>query len=595
MISAVPGDTRSMPTTSSTSPFGQRRTWVLTVPFDERALASRYGARWDKELRQTTWVGEAPPPELNGYLSEDHSWQRYIENQINPTPSPTRPPAEKFTARPHQEHAAEAITTAYAAGYRGFLLADEVGTGKTISAIEAVKLTAFAAGKLKRKPIKNVLVVTTLAAVPHWRRSITSTGAGDINWIVINYDRLKQLLAVPESAQAAKRARTKNKRTAKEGHSIVDWDIVIVDEAHKVKNPAAQRSQALANIADYAGKTASPPFIIWASATAGQNPVELAYLAPLLTQVTKSRYSEFKDFGEWLIKRGFHVEHEARFDRWVWVDSEAAREQDISRMHAILFKNEPAVAIRRLPTDIAGWPEILRELLPVELTLPERALYEIAWTAFRHEMHLAKKGNDPKAGMVARLRFRQKASLIRVNGTVEQAMDLLENGQQVAISVQFIETLDALAEAFAKRKVPVAVIDGTGRYQREDERLKFQTGRAPIVLFTVTEAISLHAGESLGTGQKASLAPRSTIIHDPRYSGIDSIQIEGRCHRDSQFAQVFYSYAEGTVEEAVVRTLLGRIQSTKALVGDDVSTVRALEGLLESYDESAIREAQANV
>ena len=34
---------------------------------------------------------------------------------------------------------------------------------------------------------------------------------------------------------------------------------------------------------------------IWLSATAGQNPLELSYLAPLLAGVTESRAADLKD------------------------------------------------------------------------------------------------------------------------------------------------------------------------------------------------------------------------------------------------------------------------------------------------------------
>jgi len=63
-------------------------------------------------------------------------------------------------------------------------------------------------------------------------------------------------------------------------------------------------------------------------------------------------------------------------------------------------------------------------------------------------------------------------------------------------------------------------------------------------------------------------------------SGIQTIQIEGRTHRDGKAANVYYAYGEDTVEEDVVRTLLSRVESTKALVGDDTATIYALEAAL---------------
>lgn len=87
------------------------------------------------------------------------------------------------------------------------------------------------------------------------------------------------------------------------------------------------------------------------------------------------------------------------------------------------------------------------------------------------------------------------------------------------------------------------------------------------------EGISLHQGEH-------GDAPRSEIIHDLRWSAIQMAQIEGRCHRDGRFAQVYWAYADGTIEERIAQIVARRIQSMKEMVGDDVETLRAIEALL---------------
>ena len=75
-------------------------------------------------------------------------------------------------------------------------------------------------------------------------------------------------------------------------------------------------------------------------------------------------------------------------------------------------------------------------------------------------------------------------------------------------------------------------------------------------------------------------APRSEVIHDLRWSAIQMAQIEGRCHRDGRFAQVYWTYADDTVEEKIARVVAGRIQSMKEMIGDDTETLREIENLL---------------
>jgi hypothetical protein len=174
------------------------------------------------------------------------------------------------------------------------------------------------------------------------------------------------------------------------------------------------------------------------------------------------------------------------------------------------------------------------------------------------------------------VRLRQTSSLIRAQGTVELARELLENGHQVAISVAFLETLTSLRASFETGLGAVqcaAIHGGVPAGLREEERLRFQRGEARIALFTVEEGISLHQGEYADI-------PRSEVIHDLRWSAIQMAQIEGRCHRDGRFAQVYWAYGDATIEEKIAGVVSRRLQSMKAMIGDDLETMREIEQLL---------------
>ena len=149
----------------------------------------------------------------------------------------------------------------------------------------------------------------------------------------------------------------------------------------------------------------------------------------------------------------------------------------------------------------------------------------------------------------------------------------------------FLETLDAVRTELEAEGVPCARIHGgLPAATREEERLRFQRGENRVVLFTVEEGISLHQGEHNQT-------PRSEVIHDLRWSAIQMAQIEGRCHRDGRFAQAYWAYADGTLEEQIALVVARRIQSMKGMVGDDVETVREIERLLAGARDGAEAEA----
>ncbi|MCX5745682.1 MAG: DEAD/DEAH box helicase, partial [Proteobacteria bacterium] len=369
------------------------------------------------------------------------------------------------------------------------------------------------------------------------------------------------------SDAARKQVRTK-KGLARAG-TAPELDVIVFDESHRCKNPTAARSKLAAKLVASAG------FCLWLSATAGQNPLELSYLAPLLAKTTGARAKDLKDFEQWCLDQGLGVTR-GTYGKWEW----AGDRDDCEKVRAMLFDAGRAQAspagIRRRPEDLVGWPAINRILTPIELGPDARALYDEAWTAFRREMELAPRGRDPKSALVATLRLRQKSSLIRAAGTIELARELLDNGHQVAISVAFSETLTSLRESFESGigAVKCAAIHGRiSATEREAERLRFQRGDARVALFTVEEGISLHQGEH-------NDVPRSEIIHDLRWSAIQMTQIEGRCHRDGRFAQVYWAYADATVEEKIARVVVSRIQAMKEMIGDDVETLREIEAVL---------------
>jgi primosomal protein N' len=546
------------------------RAHVLDVPFAMRGVATASGARWDADHGVFVWSGDKLPRALAPFRALPYSWELHVQraaqesgarapSKASPKASSNAATGEKIVLRSHQEEAARAIVAARRAGRAGFLLADDVGLGKTISAWEAV---------LRLDDARTVLVVCPLAVVAHWRRTIEAMGDGGRDVIIINYDRLGKLFEV--SAEARKKIRSK-KGLARAG-TAPDFDLVIWDESHRCKNPTAARSKLAAKINANAG------FCMWLSATAGQNPLELSYLAPLLASVTGTRASDLKGFEQWCLQQGLGVTRGA-YGKWDWRGDPA----DCEKVRALLF--EPAaraVGMRRRPEDIAGWPAINRILTPIDLDSESRALYDQAWTEFREAMELAPRGRDPKSALAATLRLRQKSSLIRAAGTVELARELLENGHQVAISVAFIETLESLRASFESGVGAVAcaaIHGGIPASQREEERLRFQRGDARVVLFTVEEGISLHQGESAAHGKNGD-RPRSEVIHDLRWSAIQMAQIEGRCHRDGRFAQVYWAYAADTIEERIAQVVARRIQSMKEMVGDDVETLREIERLL---------------
>ena len=456
----------------------------------------------------------------------------------------------------HQRSACAAILAARAGGAPGFLLGDLTGLSKTLSAWLA----------LSAMPEDEILVICPKGAIPQWRRTMALSGLPPKRVTLMNFEKTKSLLAPPPDSKK-RSVRAKNNELAKLGVPKRIWPLVVIDEAHRIRNPNSQQGLVCRQMA------AAASFTIYMSATAGQSPHELSYLGPLLARAADMPSADLDGFRQ-LMKRLKMGKARGRWKNWSWEPNEADR----ARMAALLYRGPRAIGLRRRPEEIAGWPEVQRELAPVALDAAARKLYEATWREFRKELGLAGGSTRKPQGWAADLRFRQKASLLRIQGTVDFCDDLLGNDEQVAVSVAFLETSAMLADALRGRGWRVGEINGErSGLQNEDTRIAFQTGQLDAVIFTVTESISLHRGEMPG-GERE----RSLVIHDMRHSAIQLQQIEGRCHRDGQHATIFYAYAEDTVEEAVAATVIQRMAAMEGLAGDDTRLLEAIAGIVES-------------
>ncbi|UEJ81829.1 helicase [Brachybacterium halotolerans subsp. kimchii] len=527
------------------------RPWVLDVPYGTQVE----GASWHPAVRMHLHVGRTLPAHLAPYAPGPHTLGRFLENTLNPdSPAPIPEPAEDFEPRQNQYEAADAIAERAAAGGRQFLLADEPGVGKTISAV----LGASAVGSLR--DAQRVLVVADRPAaitIGHWCRTITALGDSGLEWVVITWDRLEKV-------------------------ADYDWDVIIADEAHALRRTTTKRWKLWAKISGHTKSHDAAPFVIATTATPGHTPLELPYLAPAYAQVHDEPMKEWTSasktdasFADALERHGIALER-GRYGA-TWTTDPARRAEDLARVRTWLEDAQPPAMLHRA----APWGPVPISGMPVALTQAERSAYEAEWGEFCREMDLARRGRNTAKGRAALLRFRQKAGLIRVDSTVAWIAQQVEAERQVACSVEFVGTAaDPITERLQDAGLEVATIFGRDRFDVEAERLRFQRGEAKVCVFTSVASISLHAGESLPDGRQASTEPRVGVFHQARFSGIAGRQVTGRTHRDHQVSPWHIAYAQDTVEEQVSKVMVERNAAASDTVGGDTEQLADVAQLL---------------
>lgn len=156
-----------------------------------------------------------------------------------------------LTLLPYQRDGIIQAVRKYAEGSKGVLLADEMGLGKTVQAIGIIN-ELFSLDKA------NVLAISPLSLKINWLREIERWGNTRASILVTHYEAIGKL--IPNQG----------------------WDLLIIDEAHFVKNPASKRGQLVAKLARQAKRV-----LLLTGTPITNRPVELW---PLLMIVDPARW-----------------------------------------------------------------------------------------------------------------------------------------------------------------------------------------------------------------------------------------------------------------------------------------------------------------
>lgn len=280
------------------------------------------------------------------------------------------------------------------------ILADEVGLGKTIEA--GIILKELTVRGLARR----VLILTPASLVTQWQGELESKF----------FERF-ETPTEPEDWKRCSRAIVSYDRATGERHAKAilrqRWDLVIIDEAHKVKNHTSARFKFIQKI--------ERNYLLLLTATPLQN--DLRELYNLVTLLRPGQ------LGTW---RDFRLQHLAAGDKRKPKDPEALKELTAQVM--VRTRRSSVALALELPPRKPVHPTIA-------LTKPEASLYRETATFLRD---LYREGFVvPSDEEVADDRRRRK----KRTGKGILQLELLRLSQRLcSSSVALAESLDALAE-----------------------------------------------------------------------------------------------------------------------------------------------------
>jgi superfamily II DNA or RNA helicase len=431
----------------------------------------------------------------------------------------------------------------------GAVLSDDMGLGKTVQTIALL---------LARKKAGPSLVVLPTAVLFNWKRELErfapSLRVADFN----QADREALLSDLSETDAVLV---TYGVMTSEiEKLSEVAWNVVVLDEAHTIKNRLTQTSKAVMKL-----KSASRVLL---SGTPIQN--HLSEIWNLFEFANPGLLGSYQQFGERFI-----------------VPIEKFRNKDAQ---SLLKRIISPFILRRTKSDVLEeLPEKTELTVPVTLTDAEMAVYENIRTK---TMEGLKNGDiNPIEALSALTKLRQaachprlvnpKLALPSSKSAVFMALaeDLIENKHRVLVFSQFTSHLALIREELDAKKIPYLYLDGSHTAgQRKKLVEEFQGGDAPLFL------ISLKAG-----GLGLNLTGADYVIHlDPWWNPAVEDQASDRAYRIGQKRPVtiYKLIAANTIEEKIIDLHTTKKNLADALLeGSDVAkklTREEILGLLQA-------------
>ncbi len=458
---------------------------------------------------------------------------------------------DRIQLYPHQIQAAEKAL--FECGGRA-LLADEVGMGKTIEA--GIIMHEL----MKREEAERILVVAPASLTLQWKAELQEKFGLDFVLASEISDREEIPGRIIVSLDTAKSRRHRQDYI----HEV--WDMVIVDEAHKLKNRKTLNFQFVRRL--------SSRYLFLLTATPIQN--DLMELYNLLHLLSPGSLGSLQNFRK---------KHVHPVNRRLALDPDGLRSALAPHM---IRSSRGSTGLKLPPRRV-----LLHEL---EFSEAERRVYE-RLSDFIHEYWFLaatdKEGlnqltlmlfqklmsSSPKAlqesveGILARQTLSREVrksleeileDLRKVPSSVklEAVLELLQNelsDQKVLIFTQFRRTQEVILEALKGAAIPTAKFCGEMSLNQKQASLKEFQGDARVL-------VSTDAGSE---GQNLQFA-RCLINFDLPWNPMKVEQRIGRIHRLGQKDEVFILNlcVKKTIEEHIV-TLLGRkIRLFERIVGE---------------------------
>jgi SWI/SNF-related matrix-associated actin-dependent regulator 1 of chromatin subfamily A len=447
---------------------------------------------------------------------------------------------------------------------KGCLLADDMGLGKTMMSI----IAAIESGSEK------ILIVCPSAVKINWEREIqyfqemdTSIIEGkrwkDAKFTIINYDILKNFHEIPD-----KNIREEDICWDSQELVKANFDLIIIDEAHKLKNPNSNRGAIMKDLCtNYGDKK------VWllSGTPVANRPMDYYNLLKLIKSPIADNWKHF--VLRYCEGRQITTTLKNGRQKRIWLTNGATNLEEL----AIKTKH---VYLRRLKTEIGDMPE--KNIVPLyhKFNKKQWLNYDNLWEEYLEERRVKKKRGEPERDLVELGLLRKYVAMEAIPKTIEQAEEVIEQGHKVIIFCTFTDELMELENYFGNK----CVIHHGSMSDKEKQK--------SIDKFQQSDKVTVFIGNIISAGVGITLTEATHVI----FNSFDWVpgnneQAEDRSYRIGQKnnVTVYYQLFEDTVsiriwgtlqrKQNIINTIMGQVE-----FNEDEVIGQMLDEIIEDYE-----------
>jgi len=498
------------------------RVWVEKLLCDTEKAFHIWGRVFDTEEFHDFWLPKAA-------IIKDNTVKNVVINY------------DKYSHRPPLVHQKESIQKLVE--NKKFILADDMGLGKTTSTIIAALETGA----------KKILIICPATLKINWKREIENYSDRSIfisegksfstehDFVIINYDIIKNF-----------------HDTKKKDESQViaaNFDLVVVDEAHYIKNPTAQRTKLINDIA----KNVDRLWLLTGTPMTSR-PIDYFNLLSLVDSPVS------KNWMAYAIRYCAGYQFNAG-GRKIWNVTGASNLEE-------LRDRTSSLTLRRLKENVLDLPDKI--ITPVYLRLKSKMYEEIMGEYYDWYDKNPEESKSLTVQFTKLTKIRQVIADEKISQTIELAENIIEQGKKVIIFCNFTDSLNKICEHFGKSAVKV---DGSmSKPQRQHSVDNFQEN----------EKIKVFVGNIKAAGVGITLtAAEAVIMNDLSFLPSDHSQAEDRAYRYGQKNNVlvYYPIFENTIEGIIYDILNNKKQVIATVMGDNLNPSDAAEEIMKRIHE----------